>query len=128
MAYPTRKLLGDLAVMCQSSSIGASPAAASVVAPTSGYIARTGCTVISGTTTGSGTVSVKITPAGGSIGNDIGALALPIGGSGTSTRQELAVMPSPARVGPGDLITFTPASGGGAGVVGSFFAVLHDGS
>jgi hypothetical protein len=125
MAYPTLPITGDIAVTCQSSSIGATPVAASVVVPKSGHIARTGCTVVSGTTTGSGTITVKITPAGGTIGADIGSLTVPIGSSGKSTTQEFGPMPTPALVEVGDLITFTPAGATGASVVGSMFAVIR---
>lgn len=121
MALPVNEPLNEIAVWCQTTSIGATPVAASSVCPVRGRIVRTFAAISgSGTSTGSGTVAVTTTGSA----SDIGALIVPIGAAGTTASDSPSGGTTRA-VNEGDFITFTPASAGGANVVGVFCAIIR---
>lgn len=121
MALPVNEPLNEITVSCQTTSIGATPVAASCAAPVRGRIVRTFAAISgSGTSTGSGTVAVTTTGSS----TDIGALIVPIGAAGTIASDTPSGGTTRA-VNEGDFITFTPASAGGANVVGVFCAVIR---
>lgn len=120
MALPVNEPLNEIVVCCQSTSIGATPVAASVCVPVRGRIVRTGAAVAVGTSTGSGTIAITTTGSA----TDIGALIVPIGAAGT-TASDTPSGGTTRAVNEGDFITFTPASAGGANIVGTFFAVIR---
>lgn len=122
MALPINEPFREVVVYGYSTSIGTSPAIANMVSPIKGTIVRTGAVVTVGTTTGAGTVKVSTTLSGST---DIGSLLLPIGAAGTATTDTPAAAGVDRTVQEGDVITWTPASGGGASVTGHFMAVIR---
>lgn len=119
MTLPVNEPVNEVVVMCQSTSIGATPVASSVCVPVRGRIVRTGACVAVGTSTGAGTIAVTST----SQATDMGALIVPIGAAGTTATDAPAT--GVRTVNEGDFITFTPASAGGSNIVGTFFAVIR---
>ena len=118
MALPVNEPVNEVVVGCYTTSLGATPVAGWAASPVKGRLVRTYAVVSTGTSTGSGTIAVKINGAG----SDIGALAVPIGAAGTTTTDA----PAGTRdVNEGDAISFTPAGAGGAGVTGQMYAVIR---
>ena len=127
MALPYSQPDAESTVQVQISSIGATPTTAWVASPVRGRIQRTGCTVISGTSSGAtATIAVKVYPVGGTLSAEIGTpLVFPAGSIGTSTEDFPSFNGASVYVNDGDLINFIPTGGTGASVVGQCFAVIR---
>lgn len=116
----------ETALTVQTSSIGASPAAAPIVSPVSGILERVAAGP-GGTTTGTIAVAVAInggsdvTGGGLTVAAGTGARA----GSVYELSQVGAGATSGVYVNEGDVIVFTPSGGGGASIPGSFAAVIR---
>jgi hypothetical protein len=126
MSINPPRTLADVAVCAFSTSIGASPAVASAVAPCSGYVERV-IAAPSGTTSGTITVAVAInggtdiansnlTIAAGSNARAGTVVEIPLVGAGTT---------SGVYINEGDNITFTPSGGGGSTIQGGFALVIR---
>lgn len=106
-----------------TTSIGATPVAAVVIAPVAGILRKVYAGA-GGTTTG--TIAVAVSINGGS---DVtgGNLTIAAGtGSRAGSNIELPKLgASVVAVNEGDMISFTPASGGGASIPGAFVAVIR---
>jgi len=106
-----------------TTSIGASPIPAVIVAPVAGIVSAVLASA-GGTTTG--TIAVAVSINGGS---DItGGLLTIAAGTGARNNPSLGL----AKVGvhafavsEGDVITFTPSGGGGASIPGAFAAIIR---
>jgi hypothetical protein len=112
------------AILAESTtSIAATPVAATAVSPCSGYIRR-GYAAAGGTTTG--TITVAVTVNGGS---DIfgGALTVAAGtGARAGSSASLPMQGSSAVfINEGDQITFTPSGGTGSSIPGAFTLVIR---
>jgi hypothetical protein len=108
--------------LCESTtSIATTPVAACMIAPRAGQVERV-MAAAGGTTTG--TIAVTVTINGGS---DITGGNLTIA-AGRGPRPASIYEPGAldgAAVNEGDLITFTPAGGTGAGIPGAFAAIIR---
>jgi hypothetical protein len=122
MSLPNVRPVNEWTVDSYCSSIGATPAAISVVAPVKGRIVRT-LAVSNGTTTGTIAIAVGIN-AGSDIG--AGALAIAAGSGGVAAEDFPANAGGNAQVNEGDVVTFTPSGGGGSNVPGWFCAVIRE--
>jgi hypothetical protein len=125
LANVSRPKRVEVALTEGTTSIGAIPVAAAVVAPVAGFVQRVYATP-SGTTTGTITVAVAING-----GSDICAGGLTIAaGSGSRNNPPFEF---PANIGTGagpsvsegDIISFTPSGGGGSSIGGAFTLVIR---
>jgi hypothetical protein len=127
MALPIpRPVMNEYVLVESTTSIGATPVAASAIAPISGYIQRV-MAAAGGTTTGTITVSFAIN-GGSDIANSACTIAAGTGAR-AGTVVELALngagTTSGVYVNEGDFISMTPASGGGASIPGAFAVVIR---
>lgn len=126
MTLPVNYPLDEVYLSEGTTSIGATPVAAQVVAPCNGYVAR--CyAAAAGTTTGTITVAVAVnggsdicnstlTIAAGSNARNNPGVVLPLMGAGST---------SGVTVNEGDVVTFTPSGGGGSSIGGAFCLVIR---
>jgi hypothetical protein len=122
MSLPNVRPVNEWTIDTYCSSIGATPAPVSVVAPVKGRITRT-LAVSNGTTTGTIAIAVGIN-AGADIG--AGSLSIAAGAGGVAAEDFPANTGGNAQVNEGDVITFTPSGGGGASIPGWFCAVIRE--
>jgi|SRR5215510_1953164 len=116
MALPVPRPDHEIMVYARTTSIGATPAAGSTVATRKGRIQRA-FAFSEGASTGTITVTVAIN------GATAGTITLTGGANGQASNE---FAPSGAvEVVEGDLITFTPAGGGGATIPGHFYAMIR---
>jgi hypothetical protein len=123
MALPNVRPVNEWPVGCHCPSIGAAPVAVSAVAPVKGKIVRT-FAVANGTTTGTVAIAVTTTQSASDIGT--GALSIPAGSGALPVEDFPTNAAGNALVNEGDVITFTPAGGGGSNITGAFFAVIRE--
>lgn len=116
MALPINRPFHELPAIARTTSIGATPVAASTFAPKRGQLHRV-MAFSEGASTGTIAVAVAIN------GVTVTQAAMSFTGGAnavTSTEVSGTVMVSEL-----DLITFTPSGGGGATIVGQFYAVIR---
>lgn len=118
MALPLNRPFDEIAVSARTTSIGATPVAASTMAIAKGYLERA-YAFSEGASTG--TISVAIAINGGST---IGTISF-TGATNAVGSVELGLASANLFVNEGDLITFTPSGGGGATIPGHFYAVIN---
>lgn len=118
MALPLNRPYDEIAVYARTTSIGATPAAASTIAVAKGYLERA-YAFSEGASTG--TIAVAVAINGGS---SVGSISF-TGGANASGSVELGLLQSAIFVNEGDLITFTPSGGGGATIPGHFYAIIN---
>lgn len=123
MSVPSHSPFSDVYLSAATASIGATPVAASVVAPCAGILRKVFASP-DGTTTG--TIAVAVAVNGGS---DVTGGALTIA-AGLNARNSpgldlTKVGVSVVNVNEGDVITFTPSGGGGASIPGAFAAAIR---
>lgn len=126
MALPIKRPDNEVAVCESTTSIAATPVAASAVAPVKGYVQRV-MAAAGGTTTGTITVAVSIN-GGSDICNSLLTIAAGTGArAGTVLELPLqgAGATSGVYVNEGDQITFTPSGGTGSSITGSFALVIR---
>lgn len=123
MSLPPKFPFSDVLLAEGTTSVGATPVAAVVVAPCSGILRKLYASA-GGTTTGTITVAVSVNG-----GADVTGSALTIAaGTGARNNAGLALPHAGASaiaVNEGDVITFTPSGGGGASIPGAFAAVIR---
>jgi hypothetical protein len=112
MALPLNRQFDELPAYARTSSIGATPVAASTLATKKGRITRA---FAFSEGASSGTITVAISVAGTSQGSFSFT-----GGSNAAGSAEFSIP-----VGEGDLITFTPSGGAGATIAGHFYAIIR---
>jgi len=117
MTLPIIRPIDEIVVTARTTSIGATPAAASTIAVAKGYLERA-YAFSEGASTG--TVSVAVAINGGT---SLGSISF-TGGANTSGSIEFGLASATLFVNEGDLITFTPSGGGGATIPGHFYAVI----
>jgi len=121
MTLPTPRPFRDEALCESTTSIATTPVAASAIVPRAGIVERV-MAAAGGTTTGTIAVAVAINGGGDITG---GNLAIAAGtGARPASIYELGVLDGVA-VNEGDLITFTPSGGAGAGIPGAFAAIIR---
>jgi hypothetical protein len=118
MALPINRQFDELAVSARTTSIGATPVAASTIAVCKGYLERA-FAFSEGASTGTIAVAVAING-----GTSVGSISF-TGGTNTSGSIELGLASASLWLNEGDLITFTPSGGGGATIPGHFYAVIN---
>jgi hypothetical protein len=119
MALPVIRPLDEGTIYARTTSIGATPVAASTCATTKGYLQRA-FAVSEGASTG--TISVAVSINGGST---VGTISF-TGGSNAIGSAEFGIASSTLWVNEGDLVTFTPSGGGGATIPGHFYAIIRE--
>ena len=117
MALSINRQFDEVIVTARTTSIGATPVAASTIAVAKGYLERA-YAFSEGASTG--TIAVAISINGGT---SVGSISF-TGGANTSGSIELGLLSSAIYVNESDLITFTPSGGGGATIPGHFHAVI----
>lgn len=117
MSLPINRQIDEMHVTARTTSIGATPVAASTIALCKGYLERA-FAFSEGASTG--TISVAISINGGST---VGTISF-TGGANATGSVELGLLSSAIYVNESDLITFTPSGGGGATIAGHFYAVI----
>lgn len=106
-----------------TTSIGATPVAAVVVAPCAGILRKIYAGA-GGTTTG--TVAVAVSVNGGSdVTGGVLTVAAGTGSRAASSIDLPKLGASVVAVNEGDMISFTPSGGGGASIPGAFTAVIR---
>jgi hypothetical protein len=115
MPLPINRPFSEEVVYARTTSIGATPVAASTVAVAKGLLQRA-FAFSEGASTG--TIAVAVSVNGGSTVATISFT----GGSNASGSIEIN---TPVSVVEGDLITFTPSGGAGATIPGHFYAVIR---
>jgi hypothetical protein len=118
MALPINRPIDEVVVSARTTSIGATPAAASTVAVAKGTLQRA-YAFSEGASTGTIAVAVAING-----GTSLGSISF-TGGANTSGSIEFGLASSTLNVSEGDLITFTPSGGGGATIPGHFYAIIN---
>jgi hypothetical protein len=118
MALPLNRQFDELAVRANTTSIGATPVAASTVALCKGYLQRA-FAFSEGASTGTIAVAVAING-----GTSVGSISF-TGGANAIGSIELGLASANLWLNEGDLITFTPSGGGGATIPGHFYAVIN---
>lgn len=115
MALPINRPVGEVSVNARTTSIGATPAAASTVAIKKGFLERV---FAFSEGASSGTIAVAVAINGGSTVATVSFT----GGSNAVGSVELA---TPVSINEGDVITFTPSGGAGATIPGHFYAIIR---
>ncbi len=116
----------DYTIQAASTSVGATPISAYVVVPFDGEIIESYLSTLTAITTTDSTVTLSVLPAG-VVANAVavgGTLVATVTGAGVG-KSYTAKHSSPRLVREGDTIRFTPAGGGGAGVVGNFVVKIR---
>lgn len=123
MPISAKRPFNDVALSEMTASIGASPVAATAVAPVSGYVQRV-IAAAGGTTTGTIAVAVSINGGADITGGGL-TVAAGTGSRAGSVYEFSGVGAGAIPVFEGDSITFTPSGGGGASIPGSFALVIR---
>jgi hypothetical protein len=126
MALTSNRPFSEIVAKASTSSIGATPVAGYAIAAVAGYVQRV-MAAAGGTTTGTITVAVAING-----GSDIANSALTIAAGSGVRAGSVVELPlvgagstSGVFVNEGDIISFTPASGGGSNIPGAFALVIR---
>lgn len=114
----------DVDFSCGTSSIGASPVAATAVATVSGFVQRV-IAVAGGTTTGTIAVAVSINNGSDITGGGLTIAAASNARAGSVMEFAGIGSASGVFVNEGDCIVFTPSGGGGASIQGAFALVVR---
>jgi hypothetical protein len=118
MSLPIVRPIDEIPVYARTTSIGATPVAASTIAIAKGYLERA-FAFSEGASTG--TIAVAVAINGGTA---VGSISF-TGGANASGSIELGLASAGLWVNEGDLITFTPSGGGGATIPGHFYAIIN---
>jgi hypothetical protein len=115
MALPINRPVNEQVVYARTASIGATPAAGFTVATKKGLLERA-FAFSEGASTGTITVTLSVAGVATTLVFSF------TGGTNASGSGESATT---INVNEGDLITFTPAGGGGVTIPGHFYAVIR---
>ena len=118
MALPLNRPIDEVVVTARTTSVGATPVAASTVAVAKGFLERA---FAFSEGASSGTIAVAIAINGGST---VGTISF-TGGANAIGSVELGLASANLYVNEGDLITFTPSGGSGATIPAHFYAIIN---
>lgn len=116
MALPIPRPIDEVPVYARTTSIGATPVAASTLALAKGYLERA-YAFSEGASSGTIAVAVAIN------GTTVGTITF-TGGSNAVGSAEFGLASANLWVNDSDVITFTPSGGAGATIAGHFYGII----